>query len=164
MNPTRTTPPSHASAVTTSRSRRPGHPVSVPLAGSGATAPAGSATPVPDADPVDRLQGIRARLAALAPLLQDEPARRLDAVLREVEALVEQLGRRRTGESGEAGPPSRAVQTPAVQGLGIHEVPAPGHPRQSPAAPTTHAPTTRHRPPALPCGPDYPLLPVHRAS
>lgn len=166
MNPTRTTSPSHASAVTTSRPRRPGHAASGPPAGAGAAAATGHATTGTAAAPVERLEGIRVRLTALAPLLRDEPARRLAEVLREVEALVEELDRQRTSGSQETGSPSPAVPSPAVpsrdlpsQGAGMHEVPAAGHSRQSPAAATP-----RHRPPALPCGPDYPLLPAHRAS
>ena len=181
MNPTRTTSPSHASAVTTSRPRRPGHPASVPPAGAGAAAATGQATTGTAAAPVERLEGIRVRLAALAPLLRDEPARRLAEVVREVEALVEELDRQRTSGSQETGSPRPSVPSPPVpspavpsqavpsqavpsrglpsQGAGIHEVPAAGHPRQSPSAATP-----RHRPPALPCGPDYPLLPAHRAS
>ncbi|MDR6865004.1 hypothetical protein [Phycicoccus sp. 3266] len=159
MNPTRTTPP-HASAVTTKGSRRPGHPAPVPPPGPGTATAAGQGTGR-GADPVDRLEGIRVRLAALAPLLQDEPARRLAAVLREVESLVEQLRRPPTGESQAAGSPSRAVadRGAADRGAAGQAAPAPGRPHQAPTAPTT-----RHRPPALPCGPDYVLLPVHKAS
>ena len=161
MSTLRTTPPSHAAGASTTRPRRPGHLVAPAPAGPAdstavARPAAGAGAGV---DPVDRLEGIRVRLAALAPLLQDEPARRLAEVLREVEALVEQLGRPSTGEAQpEAGAP--AAVRPA-QGAGHHgpEVPAPGHPH-----PAATVPPTRHRPTALPCGPDYPLLPAHRAS
>jgi hypothetical protein len=160
MTTVRATQPSHTGGAPTARARRPGHLAPpAPLGPAGATEAA--ARPVAGAgagvDPVDRLEGIRVRLAALAPLLQDEPARRLAAVLREVEALVDQLGRPSTGEA-EAGA-SRAVRP--AQGAGHHgpEVPAPVHPH-----PAATVPPTRHRPPALPCGPDYPLLPAHRAS
>ena len=151
MSTLRTTPPSHAAGASTTRPRRPGHLVAPAPAGPAdstavARPAAGAGAGV---DPVDRLEGIRVRLAALAPLLQDEPARRLAEVLREVEALVEQLGRPSTGEAQpEAGAPA-AVRP----GQGA------GHPH-----PAATVPPTRHRPPALPCGPDYPLLPAHRAS
>ena len=167
MNPTRTTPPSHPAAATPGRSRRPGHPTSVPPQGPRAAMPAGPAStatepaPAPGADPVDRLEGIRVRLTALLPLLQDEPSRRLAAVLREVEALAGQLRRSRAGESPALGSPSATAAGGGVTGGGVtgHGSPAPGRARQAPAVPPTG-----HRPPALPCGPDYPLLPAHRAS
>ncbi|MFC8500917.1 hypothetical protein ACFUC1_01055 [Pedococcus sp. NPDC057267] len=169
MNRTRTTPQGHPSAVTTSRSRRPGYPVPAPLPGRDPRPGPDSATGATGAvaDPVVRLEEIRARLAALALLLQDEPARRLADVLREVEALAQQLRRPHRGETpAVASPPAGELQAagaPTPTGPGQlatrHGSAEPAHPPQPPAAPTT-----RPRPPALPGGPDYPLLPVRRAS
>ncbi|HET8768649.1 MAG TPA: hypothetical protein VFM86_15090, partial [Pedococcus sp.] len=107
MSTLRTTPPSHAAGASTTRPRRPGHLVAPAPAGPADSTAVARPAAGAGVDPVDRLEGIRVRLAALAPLLQDEPARRLAEVLREVEALVEQLGRPSTGEAqAQAGAPA----------------------------------------------------------
>ncbi|GAB3450693.1 hypothetical protein GCM10027517_38640 [Phycicoccus ginsengisoli] len=96
---------------------------------------------------VARLEGIRDRLRALLPIVHDEGGRQVAAALREVDALLADLHPR-------AAP---APQSPA---------PAPGSRTvtQPPPDPATGSPAraARRRPPALPCGPDYPLVPVNR--
>lgn len=83
---------------------------------------------------VGRLEEVRARLRAMLPLVHDEGGRQLAAALREVDAVLAELG---SGTAHGTSGPGTAAPAPRPGG---------------------------HRPPPLPCGPDYVLLPSRQGA